>query len=542
LLWNIAWDGKATCTISLNPPGLQNIDSAAGRGTFSLGDTSGHRALVFGNIDPQDPPRNIRIWQDRYDANFQRGERFNPDWLEQIRGFHTLRFMDCMQTNNSQIVEFSDIADLNYRSWGSPKGSPYGPKGGVPLALIAELGNATGCTLHFNIPHQATDDCVRKIAEFFKANTNVEVIYEYSNEIWNRLFQQASSYAQQRSDAMFPGQNWRHFKWALYRAAQCMAIIRGVYNDATRWRGAFATMTTTNTFVTQIGLDGINYFLTQDPAGMGLKINDLFQSLMVTGYFGIVFNGNQVTQITRANPAVVTTYNAHGYVNGQKVKMFVPPGPTTGVPRQLDNVTATVANATAKTFELEGVDSSQWPALINNSGDYYVYDAALFTMMEESIALNASDPARYPERATWLSEQLRDSFITGSCEAGFVTSLSLAVMKETVWAPHAALAAANGMDFRQYEGGCGFQGGMTLQGYGGLPQFNELMWGSSHSAAMAEVYTASYAAFSEVGGRYPAKYVDLGADSVYGTWGGMRYVPGDESNPVWRAVRAANDA
>ncbi len=132
LRWHIAWDGKAECRIGLLGPGsITNIEDAAGRGTFAFGGSGGGNTVVtFAIRDRSDPPRNIRIWQDRYDANFRRGERFNPDWLRQIKGFHTLRMMDWMVTNHSAIVEYSDIADLSYRTWGAAKSATTGPKGG----------------------------------------------------------------------------------------------------------------------------------------------------------------------------------------------------------------------------------------------------------------------------------------------------------------------------------------------------------------------------------------------------------------------------
>jgi hypothetical protein len=49
-----------------------------------------------------------------------------------------------------------------------------------------------------------------------------------------------------------------------------------------------------------------------------------------------------------------------------------------------------------------------------------------------------------------------------------------------------------------------------------------------------------YAACFQIGGHYPAKFVEAGRPSPYGTWGGMRFIPGDENNPVWAATLGAN--
>jgi hypothetical protein len=377
---------------------------------------------------------------------------------------------------------------------------------------------------------------VAKIATFFRDNTNVEVTYEYSNECWNGMFAQTGYCGQRGAEIWGASDGAAALKWYGYRAAQCMAIIRGVYGDAARWRGVLATQTV-NYGVTTAGIVGVNRFL-QDPAANGLTMNDLLKSVMVTGYFGQTQTCKAVTQVTRSNPAVVTA-PSHGFVNGQKIKWFV----TAGGMTQLDDTYAIVATATTDTFELAGIDTSQFPDWIVDFGNF-VTDAALFTMIDESIARNASDAATYPERWTWFAEQLRDSMITGTCAAGYNTRYSVASLKEVIWPAQFAIAAANGMDLRQYEGGCGFEGDIRLQANGGSfsPVFTEFLYATSHTEQMAEVYTASYTAFFEIGGNYPSKFVDLGGDSPYGTWGGMRYVPGDEINPVWLAVRAANEA
>lgn len=63
-----------------------------------------------------------------------------------------------------------------------------------------------------------------------------------------------------------------------------------------------------------------------------------------------------ITGITRANPAVVTA-NAHGFSNGDKVLIQSVAGMT-----EVNNRWFTVANQTANTFELSGINSSSYTA------------------------------------------------------------------------------------------------------------------------------------------------------------------------------------
>lgn len=70
----------------------------------------------------------------------------------------------------------------------------------------------------------------------------------------------------------------------------------------------------------------------------------------------------RITGITKANPAVVTTSASHGFSNGDVVKFSTIIGMT-----QLSGVSATIANVTATTFELSGVNSSAYGTFVERS-------------------------------------------------------------------------------------------------------------------------------------------------------------------------------
>lgn len=69
----------------------------------------------------------------------------------------------------------------------------------------------------------------------------------------------------------------------------------------------------------------------------------------------ITFTPGSITSITAANPAVVTTYNGHGYSNGDRVIITNVSGMT-----EVNNRQFTIANVTYTTFELSGVDSTTY--------------------------------------------------------------------------------------------------------------------------------------------------------------------------------------
>ena len=532
--WVIEWDGTGICQIGgLTSGGSQNIRPLARSSTFRFGKNPGNTWVTFKITNPTDPPRNVRIHQTRYLPNVANGETFNPDWLAQVRNFGILRFMDWMATNESEITDFSQLADERYFAWGQALNatSGYGPKGGMPLSIICQLANISRCNIHVCIPHLATDACVRSIAEYFRdhLHSGVVVTFEYSNECWNFIFRQTRYCFDQASKLWSRADGTR---WYGFRSAQCMRIIRDVFGDRARWRGCIATQTV-NPDVTRHALLGVDAFRSNGFfRASSFSVTDLFDEISVTGYFGDVQSSTPINSISQANPAVMTC-RSHGYKNGQRLKLFVAVGMT-----ELNNRFVTVENATKDTFELSGVDSTKYSAFVVDDRNY-VHPAFLFDLMDESNAKFLADPRSYPTKYTHFNRVVAASWLSGSA-SGFDTVVSVASLRDKFWPGQKVLADAVGLDLRQYEGGLHFVGDAYLTGYGGNPQFTEFVINTSHTQETANVYAAMYQAFFKIGGHYPAKFVEAGTPGQYGTWGGMRFIPGDDSNPVWVATRESN--
>ena len=531
--WIIKWDGTGHCVIGGRCVASQLIHNSSGSGKFRFR-SAGNAWVTFSITNTHDPPRNIRIYQARYASNVAAGEKFNPDWLALIRSFGILRFMDWMATNNSMITDFSQIADEQYFAWGQTltSSSNFGPKGGVPLSLICDVANLTRCNVHFCIPHLATDECVHSIAEYFRDHLDVGIVitFEYSNECWNFGFLQAR-YCVDQAKTLWPGSDGA--RWYGFRSAQCMKILRDVFNNRKRWRGCLATQTV-NAGVTRHALLGVDYFRGNSLSSKNsLSVADLFDEVGVTGYFGDIQGSRRLTGITNANPAVVTS-RSHGYTNDQRLKLFIATGMT-----ELNDTFVTVANATKDTFELLGVDSRAFKTFGTDNRSY-AHPALLFELMDASEAKFIANFKNYPTKYTYFNQVVAASWLNGS-SGGFVTGHSIASLRDKIWPAQKAIADAAELDLRQYEGGLHFVGDIHLQGYGGNPQFSDYLVHIGHTKETADVYAAMYSAFFKIGGHYPSKFVEAGPSGPYGTWGGMRFIPGDEHNPVWAAVRKAND-
>ena len=126
--------------------------------------------------------KNLRIIRPGYPTNTT--QLFGTTYLNAISPFSTLRFMDLSHANNSPQVNWSDRQLVDYY--------PY--KKGMPWEHIIALANMTGKDIWINIPHMATDAYVTSLANLIKSSlrSDINIYLEYSNEVWNWQFSQAT--------------------------------------------------------------------------------------------------------------------------------------------------------------------------------------------------------------------------------------------------------------------------------------------------------------------------------------------------------------
>jgi len=105
-------------------------------------------------------------------------------WLEKLAPFRSLRFMDWGHTNNSTLSQWEDRPQIDDYTY-TPQGIPY--------EYWIEACNMLEADAWVCVPHLADDDYITQMATMFRDNLdpNVKIYVEYSNELWNWLFQQA---------------------------------------------------------------------------------------------------------------------------------------------------------------------------------------------------------------------------------------------------------------------------------------------------------------------------------------------------------------
>ncbi len=155
--------------------------------------------LAYDNIDINDPVRNMKIVHEDYEDSFEE-EIFHPQFIESIKKFSTLRFMDLMRTNHSEQSLWANRPLTTDALQGTEKG--------VALEYLIALANKTSANPWFNIPHLATDDYVENFATMVRdrLDQDLQVYIEYSNEVWNSGFGQYA-YAENQGELAGLGSN-----------------------------------------------------------------------------------------------------------------------------------------------------------------------------------------------------------------------------------------------------------------------------------------------------------------------------------------------
>lgn len=202
------------------------VDTKPGRIDVMVSPANAGLLLQVQSSSVADPVRDIHVWMPGFDD----GEKtFHPPFVERLRPYPVIRFMEWQRTNGSPTVEWSDRPRV--------EDARYSTERGVPLEVMIDLANELGADPWFTIPHKASDAYVREFAKLVRGRlgSDRKVYVEYSNEIWNSMFQQ-SGYAREKglaaglSDDAFLAQ----LRFYSARAVDVMKIFEEVFSGTDR--------------------------------------------------------------------------------------------------------------------------------------------------------------------------------------------------------------------------------------------------------------------------------------------------------------------
>lgn len=118
------------------------------------------------------------------------GPVYSPSLLSLLTRFNSLRFMDLLSTNGKLESEWSERRLVTDPSFAVQDGNTTG----IPWEFVTLLGNEVQRDIWINVPAHASDDYILQLAKLLLANVDptLFIYYEYSNEVWNWQFEQAT--------------------------------------------------------------------------------------------------------------------------------------------------------------------------------------------------------------------------------------------------------------------------------------------------------------------------------------------------------------
>jgi len=178
--------------------------------------------LKLSSVDPSDPLRDI----DCRETTMPASARFDPQFVESLKGFKVIRFMDWQDTNLN--------APVTWATRHLPSGIDNIKGDGVAVEDLIALTKETGAEPWFNMPWNADDDYYEHFARMVHDNLPADrtVYVELGNELWNHAFK-AAGQAQQEGQAASLSSNANAAGLMRYaqRLGHVLDIWKKVYAD-----------------------------------------------------------------------------------------------------------------------------------------------------------------------------------------------------------------------------------------------------------------------------------------------------------------------
>jgi len=195
----VLYEGEGALTFDFD---ATVISEAPGRIVLDVqpsGDSIGGIHMAISETNPDNHIRNIRVVMPGFEQMYDE-HPFHPDYVEWLKQFSVLRFMDWGLTTFIPPGEWLERAGPSDARQSTPRG--------VALEYMIALANEVGGQPWICVPHLATDEFVRNMATLFRdqLDPGLKVYVEYSNEVWNPDYpQHAYSIEQGESLGLAPG-------------------------------------------------------------------------------------------------------------------------------------------------------------------------------------------------------------------------------------------------------------------------------------------------------------------------------------------------
>jgi hypothetical protein len=231
------WEGEGTFSPRMGCT-FVSTDLTNKRIVINVDSTQLWWGIRLDSTNPDDHARNMHCWLPGfwYEATYTvkpeyANDPWHPEFIRTIERFSPLRMMAYMPIHgyDQETWEWDDYKPQNWWNQGHSDHAGYGHS--AP-GWSVKLANRVHGDLWLNVPHQATNDCVTKLAELMRDSLNPElnVYVEYSNECWNWAYPwslQAGYCTQMAQTIGLPGNG--PAEYYAYRSAEIWRIFDGVF-------------------------------------------------------------------------------------------------------------------------------------------------------------------------------------------------------------------------------------------------------------------------------------------------------------------------
>jgi hypothetical protein len=206
---------------------IKNLAGAAGKWTADLVVPQNAEQLMLSFRNTSGGVRNLKIMRPIPSEG-----HFTKQFVDHIRRFTTLRFMDWGSTNNNKIVKWSERTLVESPSWAKETG--------VPWEVMIDLANTAKADAWICIPIHADQNYIDSLAALCKKrlDPSLKLYIENSNEVWNWGFEQAQYNLQEakRIGAASPDISWdgkeNEWTWPARNIAKRLMQIRSSFAKA----------------------------------------------------------------------------------------------------------------------------------------------------------------------------------------------------------------------------------------------------------------------------------------------------------------------
>ena len=215
------YEGEGTIQLKFD---ARVVSQSPGRIEFDVLEPSDSGiGLAITEVDPENYIRNIRVIMPGFEDTYEQ-QPFHPTFLDSLRSFSTIRFMDWQHTNNAEPHSWADrpeIADAGYAASGF----------GVPIEVMIQLCNELDVNPWFCMAHGFDDEYVDQFAQLVDQLLEPELTayVEHSNEVWNGIFEQSRYAKDQANELDIPGNSL--FEQSMRYHSQRSVEIFDIWDD-----------------------------------------------------------------------------------------------------------------------------------------------------------------------------------------------------------------------------------------------------------------------------------------------------------------------